>query len=178
MKEMWKPIKGFEGRYEVSNLGNVRSFIMRGNGKRKVSDTPQKYIKPLGDKNGYRQFAFSDGEKKIQKKIHRVVLESFVGDCPDGMECCHINGIKSDNRLENLRWDTHRNNQVKDGGARGIIGSGENNPMAKIKAETVFSIRTYHCENPHVSQSELADIFGLRREHISKILRRERWAHI
>jgi hypothetical protein len=49
---------------------------------------------------------------KGQQLVHRVVLETFVGSCPDGMECCHLDDVKTNNKLVNLRWDTHDANVV------------------------------------------------------------------
>lgn len=101
-KEVWKPVVGYEGLYGVSNHGNVRSldrFVTDKNGiKKRRKGQP---LKPILQKRGYMAVGIGG-----TKYIHRLVLEAFVGPCPEGMETCHNNGVRTDNRLENLRWDT------------------------------------------------------------------------
>lgn len=94
-EEIWKPIPGIDG-YEVSSLGNVRSF------RRKVVCM----LKP-SISSGYR--GVNVGEWKYVK-VAKLVMLTFVGPVPDGMEICHNNGIRTDDRLINLRYDTHAAN--------------------------------------------------------------------
>lgn len=98
--EVWKDVKGFEGHYQVSNLGRVKGIkfvkerIIKGNA-------------PLGyPMVGLRK----PGEKRRHIKIHRLVYSAFIGDIPNGMEINHKNGIRHDNRLENLECVTRRGN--------------------------------------------------------------------
>jgi len=91
-EEEWLPITGLEG-YEVSNLGRVRS--------------PKKILK-LYTRNKYGHQRI--GIKNRRYEVHRLVLETFSGPCPEGMECMHLNGIADDNRVENLRWGTRSEN--------------------------------------------------------------------
>lgn len=103
--ETWKPVVGAEGRYEVSNLGRVKSFIAPGG---------EKILKPgTHPRTGHKLvlLSMSLGVKRMSY-VHRLVLESFVGPCPVGMEACHLNDESSDNRLENLRWDTRSANRL------------------------------------------------------------------
>lgn len=95
--ELWRPILGVEG-YEVSNQGNVRSLSGRSVKAHKVS------------KYGHLQVSFYVDKKRIPRYVHRLVLEAFVGPCPDGLQCCHNDGDATNNRLENLRWDTPSSN--------------------------------------------------------------------
>lgn len=100
MNEEWRPIPGYEGRYEVSNLGRVRSFLKGKNGA---------LLKPWL-RNGYpavNLFAPS-GDRKFM--VHRLVLEAFVGPPRGGHECRHLNGNPLDARLANLKWGTHAEN--------------------------------------------------------------------
>jgi len=112
--ERWLPIPGFEGRYEVSDQGRVKSlsrYVNSGNGAKRL--IPQRILKSAKIRNGYIIICL--GTIKAQaastQYIHRLVLSAFVGPCPDGMECCHNNGDPSDNRLLNLRWDTPESNR-------------------------------------------------------------------
>ena len=98
--EIFKPVSGYEGLYEVSDYGAVRSLY---GGK-------VKYLKNAKHPTGYERISlFRDGKKK-KFSVHRLVLEAFVGPIPAGMEIDHINGIKDDNRLVNLRVATPKEN--------------------------------------------------------------------
>jgi hypothetical protein len=98
--EQWKAVPGFPGRF-VSNFGRVKSDhrgLLKGhtitrNGKPRCVTV-----------------LFTERGRQHTRSVHRLVLEAFVGPCPPGMEGCHNNGDGSDNRLENLRWDTHAAN--------------------------------------------------------------------
>jgi len=105
--EMYRTIKDFP-LYEVSNYGNVRSWNTRG----RKSDYPHVMKTQLGRKGvtRYKQLVLSKNNIKYSKKPHVLVLLAFVGPKPDGMEGCHTDGDSMNNRLENLRWDTHTNN--------------------------------------------------------------------
>lgn len=95
--ERWCDVPGFPG-YKVSDLGRVwgKSGVIL---KQQTLPTGYKFVTLYGD-------------VKRQTTVHRLVLESFVGPCPDGMEGCHNDGSKDNNRLDNLRWDTLSNNQL------------------------------------------------------------------
>lgn len=107
--EEWRPVVGWEGLYEVSDQGRVRSLdrvVAFGAQQRLVRGRILKGGKTV---NGVPFVVLSNGEH-VNRSRHRLVLEAFVGPCPPGMEACHWNDIKTDNRLANLRWDTHAAN--------------------------------------------------------------------
>lgn len=98
--ESWKDISGFDSRYQVSDLGNVRSLLSN------------KILKPSPTTWGHLQVSLSN-PPIIRRKdlyVHRLVLEAFVGEAPDEFVCRHLNGNPSDNRLENLQWGTQTEN--------------------------------------------------------------------
>lgn len=99
MKEIWKPVIGYEGLYEVSNLGRVKGL------------KTGKILQPI--KNGYgylRVTLFKDGKLK-KFLVHRLVYEAFNREIPPGVEVNHINDKdKTDNRLCNLNLMTHKEN--------------------------------------------------------------------
>lgn len=113
MTERWLPVLGWEGFYEVSDRGRVRSLDRKrehGTGhKAKVKGQP---ITLILDSRGSPTVRFSRGGKKHVRFVHRLVLEAFVGPCPEGMECCHDNDVPGDNRLENLSWGTKSKNRL------------------------------------------------------------------
>jgi hypothetical protein len=110
--ENWKPIAGFEGAYEVSDLGNVRSLPRVTTHGRTWKG---RVLKPGLNKDGHLRVVLAAGPTKRQVFVHALVLETFVGPRPTkAHDGCHSNGIAGDNRVENLRWDTKRNNRLDD----------------------------------------------------------------
>src|SRR5574337_608967 len=138
MTETWKPVAGYEGYYEVSDCGRVRSLdrvvecgrvkgIMRVSYKNPVSG----YLTVMLSKHGTTKGFY----------VHSLVLEAFVGPRPDGMEACHYPDSNRDNcALSNLRWDTRKNNH-KDKDAHGTSPKGERHPGAKLSEHDVYEIR-------------------------------------
>lgn len=117
--EQWRPVIGWEGLYEVSDHGRVRSLartVAFGTRTRVVPPTVLKHGKTT---QGKPQVHLSGNGRKKVREVHILVLEAFVGQCPQGLEACHENDVADDNRLENLRWDTHSANEsdkVRNGG--------------------------------------------------------------
>jgi HNH endonuclease/NUMOD4 motif-containing protein len=104
--EEWRPVVGYEGSYEVSDHGTIRSIdrIVMRNGR--PNRLRGQLLRPGRQKSGHR-FVNLPGRNH---RVHRLVLAAFVGPCPRGLEGCHENGDPSDNRLSNLRWGTHTSN--------------------------------------------------------------------
>lgn len=109
-------------------------------------------------------------------RVHRLVLTAFVGPCPEGMECRHLNGNKTDNRLENLCWGTQEENR-QDTRDHGTYKKGENHHRAKLTNEQVKEIRRRY-DAGGVSQKELADEFGAGQGTVHNIVRRKGWPGI
>lgn len=108
-KEIWKPITEFEG-YEVSNLGRVRSYFKHCGKNWNISNYPQRILKPGISPDGYLYVCLRKNNKSKIKRIHQLVLLSFIGEKPEGMEVCHNDGDPSNNNLNNLRYDTPSGN--------------------------------------------------------------------
>ena len=109
MSETWIPIPGYEGLYDVSDLGRVRSLDRldaRGHARREM------VLKPRTSNKRHYVVLYTNGVRRRNSKVHRLVLEAFMGPCPDGLEGCHLNDDPTDNRLENLRWDTQSANML------------------------------------------------------------------
>lgn len=121
MSERWLPVVGYEGLYEVSDEGRVRSvdrFVEHPNmlgpgrirGPRKVFRRGTLLALSKSNGAGHRCVGLSRDGVATGKLVHRLVLEAFVGPCPDGQQCLHANDIGDDNRLSNLRWGTPKEN--------------------------------------------------------------------
>lgn len=120
MEEIWKPIKtiilkngtvcNFIG-YEVSNMGRVRTYKKRyGRGERSLNTEPY-IINGRPDRKGYIQYCLSDVNKKRRNfRVHMLVMQTFVGLPKDEEVICHWDDIKSNNKLDNLRYGTNKDN--------------------------------------------------------------------
>ena len=107
--EIWKAIRNYQDFYAVSTFGRVRSIDrIDGQGR----NWKGRILKPKGRKNkkGYLNVSLCKQGKITCREIHRLVLETFAGPCPQGMEACHGDGNSRNNCLYNLRWDTPSNN--------------------------------------------------------------------
>lgn len=113
--EIWKSIFGWSGRYEVSNLGRVRSVDRRYRTAKYggLVSFKGRVLKKNISKKGYSIAILSKPAHKTRCfNVHTLVLRAFKGRCPRGQECCHNNGKRADNRAGNLRYDTRSNNAL------------------------------------------------------------------
>lgn len=171
--EEWRDIPGYEGRYQASNQGRVRSLDCRVRtvsrfGSETTRRVDGRTLLPQKHSQGYQQVTCR-GDLKL---VHALVLATFVGPCPEGMECAHNDGDKTNNTLANLRYALPKSN-ANDRRLHGTSGRGEKNASAKLKAEDVLGIRT-----SGLKQSELALQYGVAQATISKVKRGARWGHL
>lgn len=139
----------------------------------------KRFLKPLLH-HGYFRVSLCKNSRIYWKRVSRLILETFVGPCPARMECCHNNGIKTDNRLENLRWDT-RSNNIKDAIKHrthcSLYQRGETSPAVKLKEKDVRMI-IYMYRTGLFLQREIAKIFNVGRQNIGSIINKKSWKHI
>jgi hypothetical protein len=133
--EVAKWIPGLEEKYAVSNFGKAFSLT-----KDWKTETGAKRLKLQKRPTGYYEFAVSANGGRTDLLIHRAVLFAFVGPPKESQECRHLNGDKSDNRLENLEWNTSRKNW-KDTVKHGNALLGEDRYNSKLTSKDVYQIR-------------------------------------
>lgn len=173
-KEVWKDIPNYEGMYQVSNLGRVKSlerFVYFNDTGRTVKE---RILATRLNKSGYSISALCKGNKMEGKAVHRLVMLVFVGDSE--LEVNHINGVKTDNRLENLEYCTRsENNQhAYDTGLR-KANKGEDNGLAKLTTADAERIKYGHKD---INQSAIAKMYGVDKALISRIRLGKSWKHI
>ncbi len=171
MEEKW--IKGFQNKYSVSDEGEVFSYIS-GSKKR---------LMPNKNQDGYLCVALGLGYKKTMKhyRIHRLVAEAFIEN-PDGKATVnHKDGIKANNNVANLEWNTHQEN-MEHAFENGLIppppcSRGELNGMAKLKEYQVKQVRFLLSKRDAygINQTDIAKLFGVSFQQISKIKLGLRW---
>lgn len=137
--ETWRPIPGREGIYEVSDHGRVRSLWRRTSGGQHEG-----LLRGSITAEGYRRVELRRDGGRDPQYVHRLVLEAFVGPCPDGMEACHGPGGSLDNRVVNLRWDTSAENN------HDIVRHGRNANVAKTHC-----LRDHELAEPNLIPSAL-----------------------
>lgn len=169
--EQWRPVVGYEGLYEVSDLGRVRSldrFVSHRYGGQQLKRG--KVLAPCCHRHGYPKVGlWKNGAQKVPC-VHVLVAAAFLGPCPAGMEVLHgKNGCK-DCHLSNLRYGTHKQNgqdMLRDGTAQ----TGTKQHASKLTEEDVREIR--ESTEPGVT---LARRYGVGTAQVSRIRNGRNWA--
>ena len=161
-KEIWKDIPEYEGVYQVSNLGRVRSLKW---GKQRI-------LKGGKNPKGYSLASLCKDGNVITNKIHRLVMLAFVGE--SDLQVNHINGIKTDNRLENLEYCTGPEN-IQHAFDTGLMARGEDVYNSKLTKACAERIKYGH---HGMTQQAIAEIYGISDRHVSDIRSGKRWRHI
>jgi hypothetical protein len=166
--EPCRPIPGYPD-YAVSASGKVWSMKRRGWREKKSH----------ADRAGYMfcQMQVPGGRKGMS--VHRMVMLAWVGPLPDGHEVNHLNRDRGDNRLENLAYVNHAENQAysKELGAWDAMPRGKDHHAAKLTEQDVTDIRLMYHKGGY-SHQELADIFCISRINVYYIIMRRSWKHL
>ena len=176
----YRDILGFPG-YRVGDDGSVWSLwkripIGRGRGTKTVLGTEWHRLKTNPPTKRHVAVELCIDGVAHSRLVHRLVLEAFIGPCPDGMEGCHEDGDPTNNALTNLRWDTPKGNKA-DSFRHGTVAIGERHGKAKLTAEIVRAIRDEFATGT-VTQTELAKKYGVSRGTIQFVIARKVWAHV
>ena len=165
IQEIWKPVKGYEADYTVSNLGNIKKQI--GSIKKVMSGFLSDY--------GYMRVGLTSKQECVNLYIHRLVLETFIGSCPVGREARHLNGNKLDNRLSNLAWGTPKENAL-DRAKHGHTIQGKKCWNSKLTDDDIRNIRKEYKAGK--TQKQIAIEYGVTQPTIGCVILRKTWKHV
>ena len=112
MEEIWKDIKGYEGYYQVSNLGRVKSLSRKQRNWRCEFVTKEKILNPYYDTHGYRVVSLRKNNTNKKISVHRLVGKAFIPNTENKPEINHIDGNKENNVVTNLEWVTYSENLI------------------------------------------------------------------
>lgn len=177
MREIWKDIPDYEGLYQVSNLGRVKSlerYVKHLSGSMKLL---KERILVIIKNGGYYRVTLSKNNIKKAKTIHRLIGESFIPNPNNLPFINHIDGNKLNNSVENLEWCTSQENCIH-AVYTGLMSSqsGEKNPSSKLDEKQVREIRNLHKKG--TSYKELSILYGISKEHASAIVRKIYWREV
>lgn len=167
-KEEWRQVVGYDGLYEVSNIGRIKSRTnWRNLGKERI-------MKPTLLPIGYECVRLRG---KVFKYVHRLVLESFVGPCPPGKEVNHKDSHRANNILGNLEYVTHFENihHAMDKG-RIIHPVGEKASKAKLTRDQVLEVRALR--KTGLTLAAIANKFGITNQSVDYIVKYRNWRHV
>ena len=159
-----KPVPGAPG-YWADQAGNIWS----SKSGRVVT------LRPWEASNGYLLVTLSVGGRRRTHRVHTLVLSAFVSPRPPGLVACHLNGIRSDNRVENLRWDSQAGN-LADRRAHGTSYEGERNPRAKLSSKQVLEILRLRAAGEPMGK--IAKRYGVSRQCVRSIVSGLSWSHL
>ena len=177
--EVWKDIKGFKGYYQVSNLGRVKSLdriITTANG------VVQKYkgtlLSTSDNGKGYKIVGLNKNGKRKRFKVHRLVAIAFLDNSENKPQVNHIDGVRDNNKLENLEWVTGSENvqHAFDSGLK-KSSKGQSHGMSILTEDKVLEIRDIYAKGG-ISQKKLGLLFGVCESSVRNIVNKISWTHI
>ena len=172
-QEVWKPIPGWEGLYDVSDHGRVRSLdrvIVNGGITRMLRG---RLLSTNTKQSGYATAALHKNGNRRSVSVHKLVLTSFAGERPNRSVCRHLNGDKADNRLVNLMWGTPAENE-RDSAIHGVKAVGTKNGQAVLTWSDVLLARVITASGL-ASAIEIAAVFGVSQTAILDAVSGKTW---
>ena len=164
--EEWRDIQGYEGYYQVSNLGRIKS----------IRFNKEKILTIQHDKDGYCTVGLTKNNKLKLCKVHRLVCKTFFNNSKNKPQVNHINGIKNDNRAENLQWCTCKEN-MKHGWKTGLYKSkkGSKHGNSKLTEKEVIEIREL---SKIKTRKQIAKKYKISYSNVGAIINNKLWKHI
>lgn len=166
--EIWKDVVGYEGFYQVSNFGNVKSL---GN----EFSRKERFLKLSPQSKGYLTVVLQKNSTRKMVLVHRIVAEYFVDNAESKVQVNHINGIKTDNRVENLEWVSHREN-LDHAIKNNLTLKGEENRNSKLKDIDVVKIHSLLQKKTTIK--ELSESYNVSYSTIDGIRTNRYWKHL
>lgn len=170
--EIWKPIKDYEGLYEISNYGRIKSLSRKS--KTKIIKD-EKILKTFKRHTGYIQAKLSKKSKLYNPIVSRIVAEAFLEKPSYKCVTNHIDCVRDNNHVDNLEWISQSQNTRYAFLKGNKSQKGEKNNRSKLTMEKVNEIRKFKQNNDHLSQQEIADHFNLKRENVKDIINYKTW---
>lgn len=183
MAEIWKDVRDHKGLYKVSNRGRVKSlkrWVSRGKSEVLIKERILSLYQPL-KRQKYLAVDLckrdKDGNRKVKKyRVHHLVLLTFIGPRPKGMDGLHKDGNPENNRKKNLYWGTPKQN-ADDSARHGTRLKGEDRPAAKLTEEKIQKIRRLYATREY-SFADLAKRYKVDNALISRIVKGTAWTHV
>jgi len=174
--EIWKEINGYEGLYEVSNLGRIKrlsgALIYKTNNKR----TEECIMKKIKCSDGYVRINLRNKDERKTLLVSRIVAINFIDNPFMKKEVNHIDGDKTNNTVENLEWTTRKEN-AEHAAINGLMSKGEKHGVSKLKEFEVKDIRKLY-KNGGISQTKIAKKYSVTQHTVWCIIKNITWVDI
>lgn len=185
-QEIWKDIPGYEGLYQASSLGKIKSILRKEKSlhpktkKIFIRTRNEKFLRFSLDKDGYLKVRPCKNGKPKMFSVHKLILLTFKPNLNNLPQINHINGIKTDNHINNLEWCDHSHN-MKHSYANNLHKiankQGENSPVSILTEKQVLEIRRLWSFGEY-NQKQLSEKFNTEQSNISRIVNNIYWKHI
>ncbi len=166
-KERWRDVVGYEGFYQVSDMGRVKRMVS-------IKCKQERLRKPVKTRYGYLSVSLYKYNQENKMFIHRLVLMAFVGPPRTDDVTRHLDGNSTNNNLTNLKWGTHKENtqdSIKHGTKSNpplVDNRGSKNGRSKLTESQASKIRTM-AKNGRYTQRKIAEMFGVTQQTVSDI---------
>ncbi len=174
--EIWLDVIGYEGSYQVSNFGNIKSLSRKVKCNSSYRIINEIILRPKPDKDGYLKVVLCVDNKRKTVSIHRIQAIAFIPN-PKNKPCVnHIDGVKFNNILSNIEWATFSENSIH-AHRNGLLRfqKGVSSHYSKLTEKEVLEIREMKSIR---TQEEIAALYNVCRANISHIFSRKTWDHI